>query len=487
MMTYKKYSQINIDSSPIGLELCGNENSCFCTPEGAKIIGSAGVDGIHYCFVRGFGEMVFVVNPMNSPENHVHPLAKDFRGFLRLLLACGSTTALNQAYFMDQSQFDALLKGNPPSDEQQAVLDTIRRTLNLTPMEEPFEYIKELQAEFDYNSIKFSEWKVYFDGNFWGHHGRERAGKEIFIRKQFTWGETVWYIPTIYACSKGLVIDFCVQIPVECIRAFMEKWSLAIESDVSDFTNEKVMKIEAENPMSIRMNPEIVLNDKIISASHGSILYWNPLFPEREGFEAKGVIEQYGLDSTCGWAICRYSFPWATKRKPSISTLTVSLKQDPVAIPGPHFHASAPGDCIEFTYPETDVLHELIVQEYEPQKMTMNHFDDNNYEFPTHYIAMSYILSPDLPDNTFTVSDCLSSDSPRQKHANSNQSHSSASCSAIGVIGGAHGPVAIFVGGNNQGKLRMACSALHFDPVDDVEWQMVFYKKTCEDITVTLL
>ena len=86
MMTYKKYSQINIDSSPIGLELCGNENSCFCTPEGAKIIGSAGVDGIHYCFVRGFGEMVFV-NPMNSPENHVHPLAKDFRGFLRLLLA----------------------------------------------------------------------------------------------------------------------------------------------------------------------------------------------------------------------------------------------------------------------------------------------------------------------------------------------------------------------------------------------------------------
>ena len=132
-----------------------------------------------------------------------------------------------------------------------------------------------------------------------------------------------------HACSKGLVIDFCVQIPVECIRAFMEKWSLAIESDVSDFTNEKVMKIEAENPMSIRMNPEIVLNDKIISASHGSILYWNPLFPEREGFEAKGVIEQYGLDSTCGWAICRYSFPWATKRKPSISTLTVSLKQDP--------------------------------------------------------------------------------------------------------------------------------------------------------------
>ena len=25
----------------------------------------------------------------------------------------------------------------------------------------------------------FPEWKVYFDGSFWGHHGRDHAGKEI--------------------------------------------------------------------------------------------------------------------------------------------------------------------------------------------------------------------------------------------------------------------------------------------------------------------
>ena len=79
MMTYKKYSQINIDSSPIGLN-CVEMKIVVFAHQRSKIIGFAGVDGIHYCFVRGFGEMVFVVNPMNSP-NHVHPLARTLEAF----------------------------------------------------------------------------------------------------------------------------------------------------------------------------------------------------------------------------------------------------------------------------------------------------------------------------------------------------------------------------------------------------------------------
>ncbi len=500
-MTYKKCRQLNIDTAPLGIELCENENSYFCTPKGAIIIGWAGVDGIHYCFVPGFGEMVFAVSPMNTPENRVHPLAKDFTDFLRLLLTCGNTAALDQVYCWDQSQFDAFLKDNPPSDEQQSVLDTIREKLLLTPMDQPFTYIKELQAVFDYSRIKFTEdyydfilpepklpeWKVYFDGNFWGHHGRERAGKEISIRKQFIWSEKVWHIPAIYACSKGLVVDFCVQIPVECIRAFMDKWNLSIENDGSDFTNEQRMRIDAENPLSINMSPEVVLNGKVLTSSHGCGLSWNPCFPECNGIESKGVLEQYGLDSTCGWAIWRSAFPWATKRKPLITTLGVTFKQGLVAIPGPHFHVSAPGDCIEFTHPTTGVQHTLTVQEYERQEMPTEHFGDKNYEYPTYYTVMSYTLSPDLPGNTFTVTDCEESDRPQQKQVDSNEPQSSASCAAIAIIGGADGPTAIVFGGTDQAKLRTACSALHFDPVDDVEWQMVFHKKTCEDITAILM
>ena len=74
-----------------------DNNPYFCTPKGASIFGWAGVDGIHFCFVRDFGGMVFSVIPMNSAPDFVHPLANDFEDFLRLLLACSDSAALEHA------------------------------------------------------------------------------------------------------------------------------------------------------------------------------------------------------------------------------------------------------------------------------------------------------------------------------------------------------------------------------------------------------
>ena len=54
----------------------------------------------------------------------------------------------------------------------------------------------------------------------------------------------------------------------------------------------------------------------------------------------------------------------------------------------------------------------------------------------------------------------------------------------IGIIGGADGPTAIISGPfATQGKLRAACSSLRFDPVDRVEWRLVFREKRYQDKT----
>ena len=95
--TFEKFLRSGIDLSLIGIERREDNASYFCTPKGASIFGWAGVDGIHYCFVRGFGGMVFAVSPMNSAQDFVHPIARDFADFLRLLLACGDAAALEQA------------------------------------------------------------------------------------------------------------------------------------------------------------------------------------------------------------------------------------------------------------------------------------------------------------------------------------------------------------------------------------------------------
>ncbi len=67
---YNKFLEKNIDLASLGIERREDNPSYFCTPRGASIIGWAGVDGIHYCFIRGFGEMVFAVSPMEIAPNY---------------------------------------------------------------------------------------------------------------------------------------------------------------------------------------------------------------------------------------------------------------------------------------------------------------------------------------------------------------------------------------------------------------------------------
>ena len=57
---------------------------------------------------------------------------------------------------------------------------------------------------------------------------------------------------------------------------------------------------------------------------------------------------------------------------------------------------------------------------------------------------------------------------------------------AIGVIGGADGPTAVFVGGSTH-KLHTACSSLHFEAVEAVQWRAVFSEKLMEDIEICLV
>ena len=78
MNTYKKFCNLNIDKSAIGLGKSKYDAEYFCTPVGAEVIGYEGVDGIHYCFIPEFGDYVFAVNPMTAVDEYVYPLVKNF-------------------------------------------------------------------------------------------------------------------------------------------------------------------------------------------------------------------------------------------------------------------------------------------------------------------------------------------------------------------------------------------------------------------------
>ena len=43
-----------------------------------------------------------------------------------------------------------------------------------------------------------SEWKDFFEGDFWYHSGRDHAGKELRTEKEFEWAGHVEWIPVFH-------------------------------------------------------------------------------------------------------------------------------------------------------------------------------------------------------------------------------------------------------------------------------------------------
>ena len=107
--------------------------------------------------------MVFAVNPEPMADKYVYPLAMDFKDFLRVILACGSTTAPEQVIGWSKEQFDNFVvsEDNAKHPEQEDVLEEIKSVLKLEPMENVYEYVKAVQEQFDDSKIKFSN--EYYD------------------------------------------------------------------------------------------------------------------------------------------------------------------------------------------------------------------------------------------------------------------------------------------------------------------------------------
>lgn len=317
------------------------------------------------------------------------------------------------------------------------------------------------------------EWKVYFDGNFWGHHGRGHAGKELRLDRQFDWAGRHWLLPAAYACGKGLVVDLCMQVDAQAIRGFMKKWNLTNDRP-EDNSWERRMEMEWDNPLRLSFMPSLEVNGKELSVFRGCSVCFNPCLPEGgvNELEGKKAADHYGLADSSGWVIFRYAFPW--KRRPQISSLTLTMKQQPEQLPGPRFTVHAPGDTFDFSHPVTGTEFTLTVGELERQ--TIPGFGSDRWIYPTNCTVMRYTLSPE-PEEPIAILDCAESDRPLRVD-------SSRSAAACGVICGADGPTAIGFAAEGQA----ACSALHFEPVsDDILWRVVFHVTKFEEGTFSLL
>ena len=504
-MTYTEFKKLKINTSPIGWEPpLKSEPACFCTPKGAKIIGRAGVDGIHYCTVRALGETIFAVSPMNLPGNYVHPIARNLEDFLRLLLACLDLNLIEQAWMWDEEQLTEQIEEVRNSEYfDSSPLDAIREKCGLEPMENPFEYLYRLQRSFNYGDIPFTkeyyetveessewtppEWKVTMDGDFFPERGK--GGIEIPLNQSFAWGGETWHIPSAYLCSGGVVLDFFAEVDVEKFIAFRKEAETAFRNGRP--TEEDEEQFLRMNPGSINFYPSITVNGMELRNKSGHGDAWYPQIyldylgdGETEDVRAKYLVEHYGFDPDKIWIIRRCTFPSETKIS-DITSLSLKMVRSPETFTGIHFTDPKVGEAIGFTHPVHGTEHTLTVVEYEAEEMDQSKFASDEFIFPTHMTAMKYTIMPDIPLEEVSVRECGNGDSPRRKETAPKPGCDF--CSAIGVIHSADGPTAVMVGTPQEAKLHSACSGLYFEKQESVEWRMSFRVKMVEDAEIRLL
>ena len=499
MNTYEQLKQLNIDLGCVELQLLQHCEQYYCTPRDAVIIGSAGVDGIHYCTIPEFGEMIFAVSPMNFGVC-VHPIARNFEDLLRLLLSCADMAALEQCYAWDEEQFKAFLIDYSATVNQQESLAAIQAEFGLEPMEDAFSYVKKLQAEFDLSKIPYTEdfydanmnpaapepapeWKITFRGNFNSVDQQGAPGVPIRVDKEFHWAGIDWIVPEVYACEEGIVVLTLGKIDPAEVRKYMTG---------EPHTQEDMERMDAECPLNIHLRCSTKINGAEGIYCGGSGMAWMPPQPgEGNGYDdARWVLEHYGFDTNYAWIINRDNYRWPNGAKCELEALVMTLTQRPVSLSGTHFKTPATSNTVELKHPRSGATYILTIEEVTQEKADMRTVASMGMEFPTCYTQLVYRINPELANNKFRIVDCAPGDNARPaKIAKPNGVQINGEAAAIGIIGGADGPTAIFVGRPEEkaSKLHMASSAMRFEHADKTEWRIVFMEKLNPDIDISLL
>ena len=492
MNILNSYIRSKLDLSHIGFQRGEKESGYFCTPVLSKVIGWAGVDGIHFCTTKGFEEMIFAVSPANCPGEYVHPVARNFEDFLRLLLACNDTAAIEQCWFMDSEVFEEFVACNPPTEEGQKCLDAIQKKYKLTPMEDPFGYIHELQDGFDYDSLQFPpeyyelvdvhpepqapEWKVTWDGDFFDADPESIGAEPVAVNAYFHWAGLDWFVPEVYPFEQGVILYLLGKADPDLIPVYHYEYYISPEA------NERMM---AENPLNLNVRPNVMINDLALRPSGSTGMHWIP----GQGFnlECKWVLQHYELDLDSAWQINRIRFFWPVCGKMDIDKMSITMIQDQISVSGTHFKTPDSGNCVILTHPHSDREYILHIDELKQEVADFSRLRDQEMEYPACYTQMQFRIQPDMSRNQFRIVDCAQSDQPRYKEGYQRPEYQSAV--SFGIIGGSAGPVTLVTRheSTSNGTNHIALSALHFEPAKKIEWRIVFQEKPNEDLTVSLI
>ncbi len=327
---------------------------------------------------------------------------------------------------------------------------------------------------------------VYHDNNIWGKGSPETKLTALPINHSFLWGEQEILIPAVYVGKAGAVLDVCAKIPIEDMAAFLKKWDYKRRMSLK--TPEEFEQIDADNPGSREFVVEICLDGTPLVLRMSSSLRWYPESviqmgnanpASEDGFENNKSAEEwmraYSCDKGCCWYFERLSYNWNGEPILSPQNISLAFRANLISITAGHFSTggSCDGKMVKTADPITGQEYTLTLHSCEQIRNSFAEIGAKGVVYPECCQILSYSIAPEIDHSLFCIRDCAEGDHPRMGDTQEPPS-------------GSNGPTAVFMAGKNAAPdNRMAVSSLHFEPVSEVQWRMVFQIKPKNDTEIS--
>lgn len=315
------------------------------------------------------------------------------------------------------------------------------------------------------------DWRVGFRSGFFSVPKEKEAGQELALNREFCWAGHRWRIPAVYLCREGLVLDLCMQQDPDPVGQFLDRWRPRLQQEPEYFPQLQ-QQMEWENPLGISPAGRLVWDGQDLPcAGRSGVYYYSMVSAEEANPRARRVVDHYRLDPAFCWGLHRLRFGWGEEIGfPAAlpARLELCLEEPLVPVPGPCFVASRPGDSLSFVHPVTGQPGLLKVQWLRRQQLDSPCRDGLCY--PSQALAMGYTLSPNPEAEELTVEDTAPSDAPRRPDGTPEP-----------------GAWSMFLPIAPDAAERTVCSSLHFEPVDRVQWQLVFHCRRFAPAVVPLV
>lgn len=245
--------------------------------------------------------------------------------------------------------------------------------------------------------------------------GLIKSNDAVRMDVSFTWKKEEWLIPAVFPIPGGLVVDVVRKLPFYHLKNRLTIYEKDKNAEYHSPLERLLM--DRHDPFRFYPTGHLLAENYCIDEWDSKRFIWYPLkispVPSKEDYQAKKLMEHYGLDLNTGWVIFRMCFK-SELLSVHDRELTLMLEAPDEPVPGPILKIEEAGQYIVFQNPITKKAETITVTVLENGVIEHPFKKQGPVKYPANYVILHYRFHPEKKAQQYCLMDTQLTDEPIQ-------------------------------------------------------------------------